>query len=225
MEPVTGRAAQRADDPVPDQQGGDRRVQQRPDEARLEAADEGRAVGELMAERQRDRQVRVEVQVIPGVVGQAAARRAGGHQADTQEQEPGYGRHQDVRVGGQQGARLAGQSLVRGDRIAPDDEQGVRDDHADDVAAAHRVPAGQPVGADPPFQRRQPGHERDQHDHPVAREQAEDASRVGEPVAQAVDRWRIGPPQRDHGQRAGDDQGQDQPGSRAQVFPCLDDPA
>ena len=54
----------------------------------------------------------------------------------------------------------------------------------DDVPAAHGVPAGQPVGADAAFQRRQPGHQRDQDDDPVPGQQAEDVAGRGERVAQ-----------------------------------------
>ena len=87
----------------------------------------------------------------------------------------------------------------------------MRDDEADRVAAAHRVPAGQPVGADAALQRREPGHQRDQHDDAVAGEQAGDPAGVGQPVAEPVDRRRVMPPERERRERTRGDQRKDGP--------------
>ena len=43
--------------------------------------------------------------------------------------------------------------------VPPDGQDDVRDDQAERVAAAHRVPAGHPVGADPALQSGDPGHQ------------------------------------------------------------------
>ncbi len=170
--------------------------------------DELRAGGELVAERQRDREVGVEVQVIPGLVAQPAAGGPGRDGADPDQQQAGDGRHQHVRVAQQERRGLADHVGVRGDRVPPDDQQAVRDDEADRVAAAHGVPARQPVGADAALQRRDAGHQRDEHDDRVAGQQAGDPPGVGQPVAEPADRRRARPPEPDGGRRAGGDRGQ-----------------
>ena len=203
-------AEQRGDHPVPDDQRGDRRVQGRPGHpGRVVGAERG-AVGELVAERQRDRQVGVQVGVIPGLVLEAAARGPGREGGHAEQHEPGDGRHQHVRVRRQQRGGFARHLHVGGDRVAPDDERDVGGDQGDDVAAAHRVPAGEPVGADALLQRRQPGHQRDQDDEPVPGEQAEHVARGGDQGAGGGRPRGAAPPQGDHDQRAEADEGQHQ---------------
>ena len=72
-----------------------------------------------------------------------------------------------------------------------------------------RVPAGEPVGADAALERRDACHQRDEDDDAVAGEQAGDPAGVGQPVAEAVDRRGVVPPQRDRRDRAGEDDGED----------------
>ena len=212
---VPGERAQRDRDPVPQHQDGHGQVHRRPPEPRGQVVDERRADGELVAEGQRDGQVGVQVQVVPGLVANPPPRRAHRDDAYAEQQESGHRRHQHVRVLGEQRGRLAGQAGVRLDRVAPQDEQAVCDDHADDVPAAHRVPAGQLVGADAALQRREPRHQRDQDHHAVAGQQAEDLAGSGQPAAEPADVGGGVPPQRDHGERADPDDGQD----RARAYP------
>ena len=72
-------------------------------------------------------------------------------------------------------------------------------------SASHRVPTREPVGSDPAFQRWEPRHERDQHHDGVARQQPGHATGVGQPVAEAADRWGVMPPQPDDQQGTEDD--------------------
>ncbi len=196
------------DEPVPDDRRGHRGVERRPGDPGGPVVDEVGAGRELVAERQRDREVGVEVQVVPGLVAHPAAGGPGRDDADPDQQQPGDRRHEHVRVAQQQRRGLADHVGVRGDRVPPDDQQAVRRDQADRVAAAHRVPAGQPVGADAALQRRDAGHQRDQHDHGVAGQQTGDPPGVGEPVTEPADRRRVGPPQPDGRRGSGRDQGE-----------------
>ena len=209
LELVPGGRAQRNRDPVPQHRRRDREVHRRPPEPGGQVVGERRADGELVAEGQGDGQVGVQVQVVPRLVAHPPPCRAHRDEADAEQQEPGHGGHQHVRVLGEQRGRLAGQAGVRLDRVAPQDEQAVRHHQAHDVPAAHRVPAGQPVAADAAFQRREPGHQRDQDHHPVPGEQPEDLARAGQPAAEPADIRRAVPPQRDDGGRADPDDGQD----------------
>ena len=196
---------QRDGEPVPQHQDEHREVHRGPPEPRGQVADEGRAVGELMAERQRDRQVGVQVQEVPRLVAHPAAGGAHRDDPDAEQKEPGHGGHQHVGVLGEQRRALAHHVGVRGGRVAPHDEQAVRDHQADDVPPAHGVPAGQFVGAQAPLQWRQPRHQRDQDHYAVSAEQAEDFARAGQPAAEPVDAGRTVPPQGDDHDRAGDD--------------------
>ena len=180
-------------------------------------------VGELVAERERDREVGVEVQVVPRLVAQPLARRACRHDTDAEEQGVRDGRHQYVGVADQQGAGLADDGGVRGDGVAPDDEESVRAGQRDRVAPAHRVPARQPVGADAALDRRNPRHEQQQYDDGVAGEQPGDAAGVGQPVTEALHHGGVVPPEREHEDSAGADAGEH--GRRAQPCPgCPADP-
>ncbi|MDX6764427.1 hypothetical protein SIN09_34825, partial [Streptomyces sp. F8] len=55
--------------------------------------------------------------------------------------------------------------------VSQQGEESVPEAEEQDVAAAGRVPAGEPVGADPVLDRGHPGHQEEQHQHPVAGEQ------------------------------------------------------
>ena len=192
-------------DPVPEHERRDDEVQGRPPEPRDEAAGEGGAHSELVAERERDRQVCVEVQVVPGFVAHPAAHRAGGDHGDAEQQEPGDRRHQHVGVGGEQRRGLADRVGVRGDGVAPGDRQRVAADQPDHVPAAHGVPPGQPVRADRALDGPDAGHQQHQHDDGVAGQQAEDLPGAGQPAAESGEAEGAVPPEGEDGDRAGRD--------------------
>ena len=149
------------------------------------------------------------MQAVPGLIAQAAARRARRADGDPYEQQPGHGRREHVRVAHQQRLGLADNRRVRGHRVAPDDQQPVGDDEADRVAAAHRVPACQPVGADTTLERRDACHQGDEDDDTVASEQPGDPPGVGQPVTKPVQRLGVVPPQADGDHSSGHDQPKD----------------
>ena len=205
---VAGEVADRDDDPVPDDQRRGRDVQQFPGEPGGRVLDEGGAVGELVAERQRDRQVGVEVQVVPGLVAEPTPQRPQRGEPHPEQQEVADGRHQHVGVGGEQRRRLADHVRVRGQRVAPDDEQHVPADDPAQHPAEGAVPAGQPVGADPALDRRQPRHQQHRDHHPVPGQQAEALPDGGQRTAGADDGVGGMPPQGEDRGRAGGDQRQ-----------------
>ena len=197
------RAARRA---VPQQQGRDHDVEHRPGPPGGRVVDEVRAGGELVREGERDGQVGVQVHVVPGLVAHAAPGGPGGGRSDRHQQREGDGRHHHVGVAHQQLVALVDDAGVCRHRVTPDDQQRVRDREADDVAPAVRVPAGEPVGADPALDHGYAGHQRQQDHDAVAGQQSGDPAGVGEPVAQARDRDRVVPPQRQDPDRARSDQ-------------------
>ena len=100
LETVPAVGEQRDGDPVPQHQDEHRQVHRGPPEPRGQVADERRAVGELVAERQRDRQVGVQVQVstrsrsAPGGGRRASRRcrcRAAGSRPRSPSARPGTG--------------------------------------------------------------------------------------------------------------------------------------
>ncbi len=152
---------------VPDQQDGDHGVGERP-----EPGGRGQiGPGELVSEGEGGGEVDEQVHPAPGFVRHPSAYRPGGGHADRgQEDGPGRG-------GGERG--VTEQLPDGGDHVdspvhgvSEQGEEPVPEDEQQDVPAAEGVPAGEPVGADPVLHGRYPGHQEQQHQHPVPGEQA-----------------------------------------------------
>lgn len=181
---------------VPDEQDGDDGVRQGP-----EPGDEGQVgPGELVPEGQGGGEVDQQVHPAPGFVRDPAAYGSGGGDADGGQQD-GTGRR-----GGE--GRVAEQGPDGGEDVDPlvdgvpaQGEEPVPEAEQEDVAAAQRVPAGEPVGADPVLDGGDPGHQEQQHEDPVPGEQA---GQVGGGREQGVEPGRgvhLGGPQQGHDPR------------------------
>ncbi len=151
---------------VPDQQDGDHGVGERPEPA-------GRGEigpGELVPEGEGGGEVDEQMHAAPGFVRHPAAYRPGGGHTD-RGQEDGPGRGGGERGIGEQlpdgGDHV--DTLVHG--VSEQGEEPVPEAEQQHVPAAERVPAREPVGADPVLDGGHPGHQEQQHQHPVSGEQ------------------------------------------------------
>jgi hypothetical protein len=184
--------AQRAPERQPDARAEherERRDPQRgPPGARQRVADERRAGVDLVRERQEQRQVRVEVDRPPGLVGELRPREpVGGHAGGDQRDAPD-GRREHARVRPQQLAELVQQAVARRVGIADGDERPVRDQQVQRPWTEPAVPAHEAVLADRALERSEARHQDDDHHHGVGRGEAGDPAGGGRHAARRAQR-------------------------------------
>ncbi len=191
--------------PVPPQQHGGAQVERVPGEPLGAAAQVG-AVGQLVAEAEGDGQVGGQVEVVPDLVAQLPARGPGGDDARAEHDQGGQGGFDHLGVVEDQPDALRDHVLMVGQCVTPDDGQHMGRHQPDQVPAAHRVPARQPVRADLALQQRDAGHQQQQDGRRVPGQQAGDPSGAGQPVGGRGHLGGVPPPHRQQAEGAQADQ-------------------
>lgn len=158
------------DQPIPDEQYGDGRVQEGPEPPRDDAACHIRA-RELMHEAQRSAQIGQQMQGPPRLVGDPAAYRTSAAHTDGDEQGRTGERGRDGRVseeghdgGDEVGAGVGGVSAHGEDQMGRAQHQ--------DVPSTGGVTAGEAVGADSVLDRGDARHEEEHDEDAVSGEQS-----------------------------------------------------
>ena len=145
--------------------------------------DERDAVSQLVGEGEGDRQVGVKVHRPPGLIAQP---RAGGSErghAGHHQKAERHGRHEHVRVGGEQDGELVPRADRRLLGVADRDEHGVRAQQDDGPRAETAMPPHEAVLAENTFQPGKPRYQQEHDEKQVAARQAGDlAGRGREPT-------------------------------------------
>ncbi len=135
---------------------------------------------QLMSEGQRDGQVGVEVDEVPGLMGDAppcGSHR--GHRDQHEESRRDVG-HQHVRVGGEEDPGLGGEGAPVGHRVAGRGEDDVAADEADGGESEPAVPAADPIDPEEVVQPRAARHQHHLDQRAVGAQQGGELPRPGE---------------------------------------------
>ena len=155
-QPVAERLHERDDHAEADDDRERRGEERAPPVGRGRVEHELVAGRDLVEPRERDARVGEEMDGVPPLVGQAAARdRVRG--GDDRDQEGGADRrgdHPRVDAAPEHRPELAADRELVQERVAPDDEHDVHDDEVDARVPVPAVPAGEPVEPDGAFERR-----------------------------------------------------------------------
>jgi hypothetical protein len=148
---------------------------------------EVRADEQLVEERERHGEVRVDMEPVPGLVAHPPAGR--GHRGEAhQEEEPeAHHRPQDVRVARHEVQRLGHDVLAVAEGPAGQRQDGVPADQPDRREADPAVGPREPVGSDRLVQPRATGHEDDADEREVGAHQRGELAGGGERAAQGVE--------------------------------------
>ena len=195
------RGAPDAEEEDADQREG---VERPPVQSRPAMPDEVRAGPQLVRQRERDAEVRVQVQQVPRLVAELASGDADRGGDDEPDHERAGGR--DEHPGERQDHRpcLPEHRLTRGARVADHDGHEVGEQEVERAEAHQAVPLGEPVLAERALGPRDSGHAQHLQEHEVAREQpAEPAERAHRGRAERQERLDPAPgdPERNHNER------------------------
>ena len=183
------RALRQRGHPEPEQHdGGERRdVQALPVGAGGRVADELAPGGDLVAEGERDRQVRVEVDEVPRLVAQPPPHdHERAHHHRDQDHEPGD-RRDDAGIAAQQPPDLLRQRDAVAERVAGRDRRGVHDQQRQRDLPVPAVPDRQAVEADGPVEHRDAGEQQHLDEHEVGAEQAAQPPQAGQRARRVLD--------------------------------------
>ena len=154
-------------DPPREQRAEHGDVERDPPHTRDAVAAEVGADRELMRERERDREVRVQVDRVPRLPRELAARRARGRHAHCDQEPETDDRHEHVGIVRDEVARLRDERHVAALRVPERREHGVPDQQPHRREAVPAVPHRQAIETDAPLEPRDARHQQQLEQHRV----------------------------------------------------------